>query len=330
MELKKKIFGPAVADQWSLMEQQRIALIANPDAGARDAQRVVLRAHQALAGYALQSIVPSSRDELLEVCRSLSSKSHRAAVIIGGDGTLNAALQALWKDSSTDPAVPIYAFPGGTANDLSSELGLDRSTTQIRQLLDGNCLSKIDVITCNGVPFTTVSGVGLGATITGKFNDLRQRSPFFGWLIKILKAELYTAMTAKTILASRQYIHHVSIQSEQLTKSLRVSALFVCNQNKLGGSLSVGSGNNNQDGIFSVLVVPESSPLSLLKTLALIRRGKWPKEALSFSTNRLSIESLDGREMPVFGDGEILMRSKKLQFKIHPKTLRVFSGNGKA
>ncbi|NDD91438.1 hypothetical protein EBZ37_05070, partial [bacterium] len=252
-------------------------------------------------------------------------KSHRAAIIIGGDGTFNAAVQGLWKNSShQDHSVPIYAFPGGTANDLSAELGLQQSFRQLQDLIDHRRLSPMDVITCNGVPFTTVAGIGVGASITQRFNDIRQRSRVFRSLIRTLKTEVYTAMSANAIITTRSYLHDVAIESESFNKRMRIAALFVCNQNKLGGSLRVGQHNSNQDGIFGVLAVPADGPVSLLKTLLSIRSGQLPDHVISFSARELSVRSTEDRDIPVFGDGEILLRSRNLDFKIFPRSLMVY------
>jgi diacylglycerol kinase family enzyme len=132
-------------------------------------------------------------------------------------------------------------------------------------------------------------------------------------------------MSAKTILTSRGFLHDVKIESDAFSERLKVAAVFVCNQDRLGGNLKVGERNSNRDGVFGVLVIPGKNPAALLKDLALIKSGRTPSGAIRFSTQKLTVSSQQGREIPVFGDGEILLQHSRLHFEIHPRALSVFS-----
>jgi diacylglycerol kinase family enzyme len=306
------------------MAPNRLALIANSHAGSRKAAEVLARARRELWGYETDPILPRSAEELSKICETLSPKTHRAAVVIGGDGTINLALQGLWRRTDGAASIPLYAFPGGTANDLAAELGIRPSFSQLQRLVDDRRPARMDVITCNGIPFATVAGIGLGATLTQAVNDTRRDSKIFCSLMRTLKAEVYTVMSAKTILTRRSFLHQVEIRSDAFSERLRIAALFVCNQDHLGGDLKVGRNNRNSDGIFSVLVVPAGGPLHLLQTLLELKSGRMPEDMITFTTRHLSIRSLENREIPVFGDGEVLLRSKALEFEIHPESLTVF------
>jgi diacylglycerol kinase family enzyme len=305
---------------------RRLALIANPMAGALSAPTWVERARRELWGYEIESFLPSSTEELQELGARFLRKDYAAALVIGGDGTQNQALRGRWNSqASSDELAPLYPFPGGTANDLSAELGLTRSLEQVQRLIDRSQDEAIDVISVNGVPFTTVAGIGVGAALTQAINDTRRESKVFCGLLRTLRAEIYTAMSAKTILTSRGFLHDVKIESDAFSERLKVAAVFVCNQDRLGGNLKVGERNSNRDGVFGVLVIPGKNPAALLKDLALIKSGRTPSGAIRFSTQKLTVSSQQGREIPVFGDGEILLQHSRLHFEIHPRALSVFS-----
>jgi diacylglycerol kinase family enzyme len=98
----------------------------------------------------------------------------------------------------------------------------------------------------------------------------------------------------------------------------------VCNQNRLGGTLTVAPHLDNADQRFNVLIVTTSSKLALLKGLFELRRGKLPPQFFVFSTDHLKITNLDQTPIEFFGDGEILTQSQQLEIQILPKALRVY------
>ena len=309
---------------------RKVAMIANPMAGARTAPQWVERAQRELWGYEVEAYFPQTAQELQDLCARFTRDQYSATVVVGGDGTQNQALQGRWKSGAQlKELAPLYPFPGGTANDLSVELGIEPSFEQVQRLLDLRSSTEIDVIAVNGVPFSTVAGIGIGAALTQAINDTRRQSRVFCGLLRTLRAEIYTAMSAKTILTSRGFLHDVRVEADSFSERMEVAAVFICNQDVLGGDLKVGEHNSNQDGVFGVLIIPGKNPVSLLKDLAVIRAGGNPSGSIRFSTSRLSILSQQNREISVFGDGEVLLQSKRLHFEIHPQSLPVFSDKNK-
>lgn len=322
--------GPKVANPGGMQvtsnQPRKVAIIANAMAGARHAPSLVEKARRELWGYEIEAHFPQSAEELQSLCSSFQRREYSAAMVIGGDGTQNQALQGRWRArEDRRELAPLYSFPGGTANDLAAEMGIRASFEQAQRLIDQDRHILIDVIAVNGVPFTTVAGIGMGAALTQAVNDTRRESRVFCGLLRTLKAEVYTAMSAKTILTSRAFLHDIRIDSDAFSDRLEVAALFVCNQDKLGGDLKVGEGNSNSDGIFSVLIIPGKNPVSLLKDLAVVKAGGTPRGAIRFATRKLTLRSQQNQDISVFGDGEVLLQSKRLDFEIHPRALRVFT-----
>ncbi len=52
--------------------------------------------------------------------------------------------------------------------------------------------------------------------------------------------------------------------------------------------------------------------------------GKIDSSFITYKTDGLRIESLNGAPITVFGDGEILTRSPVLEFRAYPKKLRMY------
>ena len=299
-----------------------LALIANRNAGKGKIFQALQEARRCLWGWPLEVIWPSSVDDLRSTLARLDPSTYEAAIVMGGDGTLNQVLRG-----RSASAVPLCVFPIGTANDFARELGIRADWGQIQSLLDGNSTEAVDLIEVNGVPFLTVAGIGVGALLTEEFNERRAESRVFRELMKHLQSQVYTALAAKTLLLRRDYAHSIHIRSNVFDEKLKAAAVFVCNQDKLGGNLRVALTNDNRDEFFSVLVVPNSNSAKLVSTLMKFKMGTLsPRDCILFAAREVTIRELDGRSLQVFGDGETLVESPLLEFSLLPRALRVYRG----
>jgi diacylglycerol kinase family enzyme len=298
---------------------KKLAVIANRSAGKGKALQALQDAKRSLWGWEVDYLFPTSIEDLKSTCSSLDPHTYEAAILIGGDGTVNQALPALCESK-----VPFCPFPGGTANDLAAELGIEPKWDQIQNLIDQKQTTMMDLITVNGRPFATVAGIGIGALLTSEFNERRNQSWLFREISRRLQSQVYTALTAKTILTRRDYFHNLRIKSDTFTESLKTAAVFICNQSFLGGDLKVAPTISNTDKRFNVLIIPRSKIFSLMKGLAEIKMGKLPRNFIVFSTDRLFIREERGKKLRVFGDGEILTESNELDFRVAPAQVRVY------
>ena len=298
---------------------KKLALIGNPKAGKGETKRHLSDAQTALQKHNLRIFVPASPTEVTQVCQTLDPSEFDAAIVLGGDGTQNRALRGLLQSG-----VPLIPFPSGTANDLSRELGITTDWAKILKLIEEARISKIDVIEVEGVPYATVAGIGVGATLTEDFNRLRSESRFFRLASRIFGDEIYTLMTAKTLFFSPSCVRKLRLRSGSLEQTLDTAAIFVSNQEMLGGNMRVAPKQNNADQIFHVLILPGTGPIALLSSLFYLKKGDLRPEFISFSATEVSIENIEGDPIRVFGDGETLTESPKLNFKVKPLALKVF------
>lgn len=301
----------------------RIALIANPKAGAGRALTELESATDELWGYQLDLLLFEDPVSLQHSLQSLSLETHRAVVILGGDGTLNQCLPALLLKG-----IPVYVYPVGTANDLAREQGVVPSWKKVQQVLDHPHPKGIDVLQVNGHPFATVAGIGIGSTLTEEFNQLRMNPR--GLVATVLSkfsqhfsSDIYTWLAAKTILLGRSPQHRVQISTNSFKETLRTCAIMICNQGELGGDLIVAPKLDQTDGRFNVLIVPRTTRLGILAALLSLKKGHLPSDLIVFSTDDLTVTNLDGQLMQVFGDGETLTASESLHFGLHPSKLQL-------
>ena len=121
---------------------------------------------------------PSSEDKytfFIEKLRDLISSDGEAKnyapdyLVIGGDGTLNYFLNSIFDKDEAD----VLYIPGGTANDFSKSLGIERpdklldtSISGIRSLLLSSRFVSCPVMKCNETYFVNVVTIGAPAEVT--------------------------------------------------------------------------------------------------------------------------------------------------------------------
>ena len=307
-----------------ILRQKKTAILANGHAGNGRGIAETFRARSHLWGRKTDFFFPSDLLQLRQICTSLHPEEYQALVVVGGDGTVNQVIRCLNDLSSP---IPLYVFPGGTANDLARELGLKADWTQVQNLIDQNQVTPIDLVEINGVPFATVAGIGIGALLATEFNERRKNSFVIQKLSQVMRSQVYSILGARLVLFGRNYIHHLHIKSPEFNEKLKTPAVFLCNQSYLAGNLKVAPQIDNSDRRFNVLIVNSCSKTRLLKAMLDVKKGVLPKDFYIFSTDRLSITDLNHRKMIAFGDGEKLTEAPHLDIRLSPNRLPVFRGN---
>lgn len=306
---------------------QRLMLVLNPRAGRCKHLLIAREARRHLWGYQIEEVVPRTRAELARVLVSLNPRQHAAVLIAGGDGTINAALPHL-----IGKQVPLLPLPLGTANDLAENLGIRFDWSVVQDLLDTGERARIDLIRVNDRLYATVGGMGVGAMLTHDINEFRESSVPFRALSKLIRSEIYTLMTARTIVFKRGFTHHVRISGEEpaasvggdsITQEIESGVILVCNQSFLGGDLRITDASRNDDGSMEVFVGNVHSRLDLMAMLLDLKRGRHSALSHIYRARRFWMEDVDGRPIMIFGDGETLLSSPRVEFSVEQGALMV-------
>lgn len=243
-------------------------------------------------------------------------------ISIGGDGTVNLLIQSL-----IHTPIKYLVIPAGTANDLARELGLNRNIEKSIEAVRKNQVKKIDLIRINNRLMATNGGIGLGATLTKEINDLRKEHPRFKYIMRFLKHKTYDLFLALNILKPSLAFYDVKISLDGKESVYRTPMVVILNQEKIAGKLQIVEGSTNDDGIFDVAIFAHQTRLSLSQCIGQIVLGKVPKNDSAFITYQaksISISSVDGSNLPFWGDGEVFEPSSMYNIDIIPKALNVF------
>ncbi|MBD2103171.1 lipid kinase [Leptolyngbya sp. FACHB-261] len=285
---------------------QRALLLVNRH--ARRGQQSLDNAIQQLQklGFELMEESTAHPQHLSDVVRGYRDKVD-LAIIGGGDGTLNAAVDGL-----VDAGLPLGILPLGTANDLARTLGIPNALNQACNIIAAGRTQKIDLGWVNGTHFFNVASLGLSAQITRQLTkEIKRR-----WGV------LAYAMTAGQVLwQTRPFSALIQINGE--STRVRTVQIAIGNGRYYGGGLAVAHDATIDDqrlDLYSLELKHWWQMLPLLPAMSRGRHGNWPNVR---TLQAQEIKIYTTRPRPINTDGELLVETPA-HFRVVPGALSVF------
>lgn len=301
------------------MRKSRIGALFNMRAGKlRGTSSTLKESLSVLDEFEAFCVVSSGQDSFAESMARLPLAELEILVVFGGDGTLNKVLPYVAQKN-----ISLALMPAGTANDLAAQYGLKRDLQSLKNILSEPKPEKMDLVSVNGQLYATVGGIGIGSHISEKINQLRDSSRTAAQASKFLGAHIYPMMALKTIVMGESLPRKILVRSDEHEQVVQTAAIFVSNQALVGSKISVAPQARNNDGMIDVLVIQAESKAGLLHSLLAMRSGQEPEPCLRFSGKKIVLKSLDGQAIPVFGDGEPLVKSDALTFEVLNGALQI-------
>jgi diacylglycerol kinase (ATP) len=296
----------------------RVGLLVNPTAG-RGEGRVA-------GGHVLATLrrLGHDVDDLTGPDLATSTRSAReraggldALVVVGGDGLVHAALQAV---AGTPTRLGIV--PAGTGNDLARGLGLPlgdpaRSARLVSAALHEGRSRAVDAVRVTAASGTrwygSILATGVDALVNERANSWRwPRGP-----------ARYTLAALRELAVVRGVGMRLTLDGDVLERDCLLAA--VANTACYGGGMRMAPHADPADGLLDVVVVDALPPLAALRLLPRVRRGRHLDVAAVHvhRARRVTLEALPGgREPHPHADGEPVGRLP-LTCEVVPGALRV-------
>ncbi|AIQ44869.1 lipid kinase [Paenibacillus sp. FSL R7-0273] len=294
-------------------------LIINPRSGGGAGQRTWQSVEGMLKarGIAYEPLFTQSAAEAEEqVLHALARREDwRAAILIGGDGTIHSVLGALRRRG-----VPLAVIPAGSGNDTARGFGIPLATeAALDAALQDRCLEADLLAGTGGLTLTAVAS-GFDAQVAVNVNNSRYKrlcnAVGAGQLAYIIGI-LHTLITFKPCRVS------VTLDGKEQAFD-QAWLVSVCNLPSYGGGLLICPQAETGDGRLDVCVVHGCSRAQVLRLFPTLLKGT--HVALPFVT------MLRGRSVAVrfaqprhaIGDGEPL-GTAPLAVRCEPGALRVLT-----
>lgn len=283
----------------------RVALFANFRSSRTATGISAARSAFELAGIPLTEIPADSPEDLDQQIR-MHGRGYDTIVIGGGDGTLNAAADAL-----LDLGRPLGILPLGTANDLARTLGLPQDPAAAARVIAAGHTRQIDLGRVNDRWFFNAASVGLPVAIARAHDpELKRR----------LKVFAYVVATWRALKGMRRFGVRIDVDGHRVvTRAIQVT---VGNGVHFGGGMTVRADAAIDDGLLDVFALEARSLLDLLRLAPIVRFGLQDRapHVLALRGREIRIETR--RPRSVNTDGEITTKTPAV-FSVMEKAITV-------
>ena len=241
------------------MVPTEIALLTNPSSGKGKGAGIVEQVLPRLrdAGFSVRNLAGRDADEALDLARQCVADEVETLVVVGGDGMVHIAVQAL-----ADSQTRLGLIPAGTGNDVARYFDLPRKdTAAATDVVIGGKERRIDLARIGSKYFVTVLAAGFDAVVTERANQM-------SWPKGQMRYNLAT-------LAELRTFKPISYVVEIDGKQERFEAMMVAvgNGPSFGGGLRITEGAVLDDGLLDVVVIRPMTKLELVRTYPKLFKG---------------------------------------------------------
>ena len=284
---------------------QRALLLVNRH--ARHGQNRITEAIKQLKklGFDLQEESMDNPQQLPELIRRYQNRVD-LVIIGGGDGTLNAAADAL-----VETQLPLGILPLGTANDLARTLGISDSLPEACKIIAQGQLRRIDLGWVNGKHFFNVASMGLSVQITERLTkETKRRWGVFAYAITALQA----------LWKARPFRAEIRIEGESIR--VKTVQIAVGNGRYYGGGMAVAHDATIDDRRLDLYSLELKHWWQIIALLPAMRGGRHTDFPGVRALRGQEIQVYTNKPRPINTDGEITTHTPA-DFRVIPQALAV-------
>jgi diacylglycerol kinase family enzyme len=292
----------------------KLLLVVNGAAGTADDDSVEVVLRVLRAGADVVVATTEDGDDLAEV---VAGRGDRRLVVLGGDGSVHAAVSALDRAGALDPADPVGVIARGTGNDLARALGLPLDPAEGAAAVLSGRPRPVDLLRGDdGELVVNAVHVGLGAQASAeavRFKDA------LGPAAYPLGAVIAGVTGAGTRL--RVEVDGAVVGSEEggwaADGSTEVLMVGVCNGPTVAGGTALAPGAQVDDGLADVMVCTATGPVARAAFAAALLAGTHVErdDVVVVRGSRVRVTGEPTESVP---DGELRPAAAALGWRVEP------------
>ena len=237
-------------------------LLINPNSGNGRGEKVGRIVEEELAALDVEyiDISANSAMQCQENLRSrlVSSQSFEGLFLVGGDGTLNIAIQELVKTS-----LGVALIPAGTGNDFARTLNLNlKDPRQLISFYLSNKPALVDVGKVGERYFVEVLSTGFDSMVNERANTMHRIKGRAKYNLSIL------------LVLSTFKPKNYEFSIDGLSFESKAMLIAVSNGISYGGGMKVTPDAKIDDGFFDILILTPVSRFDFLRVLPKVFSGK--------------------------------------------------------
>lgn len=289
---------------------REIALLTNPTSGkglgTRTAAIVLPRLRE--AGLAVRRLQGADADEAADLARQAVADGVDTLVVVGGDGMVHLAVQAL---AHTETALGIV--PAGTGNDAARTLHIPRHDPQAAaDVIIAGRSRTVDLAKAGPTYFFNVLSAGFDAVVNERANAMT-------WPRGRMR---YNLATLAELRVFRPLDYTLDLDGE--TRHVSAMLVAVGNGPSFGGGMRITEGALLDDGRLDVVLFHPISKRQLLRAFPRLFRGTHVNHP-AYEHLRVRQVTVAARGIVAYADGE-RVGPLPLTVTAVPGALRVITG----
>ena len=298
--------------------------VVNAAAGSADRPRVdaATTALRTAAGRVGADLEVVATTDLGHLARTLAGLAGRRLVVLGGDGSVRAAVQALHDDDALRGVGPVGIVPLGTGNDLARSLGLSAHPVRAAgTVVAGAPREMVLLVSDDGVVAVNAVHVGVGAAAGRNAAGLKRSLGRVG-----LGALAYPLGAAVAGLTERGWWVRVSVDGTAVhpaDERLLMVALGL--GETVGGGAPLVPGADPHEPAADVVVARAVGPLARLGYAAQLTTGAHVlrPDVVTARGRTVQLEAAPGGSFPTDVDGEVRGPFTAQRWDVRPAAWRV-------
>lgn len=312
------------------MAQQDLLVVVNAAAGsARSAQvhgaMEALREAAAPSGAHVEMVATSDLEELTDTLGSLDG---RRLVVLGGDGSVHAAVQGLRDSGHLRSAGPIGIIPLGTGNDLAGFLGLPRDPAAAADVVVSGTATDMELLVADdGQVAINAVHLGIGALAGARSAAAKRR------LGKLRVGKLaYQAGALVAGVSAKGWRLRVTVDGEVLHDGdERVLMVAMGLGGTVGGGTPLVPAADPHDGLVDVVVSTGVGPLARLRYALALQAGVHVRrEDVRTARGRVvELTAAPGETFPGNADGEFRGPYTRRCWQVEPQAWQLVLPSGR-
>ncbi len=281
--------------------------IVNPVSGNGRAL-VAMRKIRAAMG-AVDVVETSGPGDAEALAFRAASDGFGPVVVVGGDGTIQEAVNGLMRSGASPPLGIVAA---GSANDIARSLRLPRDPLKAARLALGDVAGAVDLGLCNGRSFLNVAGVGLDTVVVEAVNARPGRL-----------GRGRTGYIVQAVRELRRFENPVfTIRFDDEVVETPSTLLAVANLRYFGGGMKIAPQASPNDGLLDLWIGGDLSRKEVLALMPVIFTGQHGRHPKVSHRRVTSVRIESAIPMRVQLDGEIC-EALPAEFRVAPRALRI-------
>lgn len=302
----------SLAGRWSRVPcVTDLLAVANADAGTATDDATAQAVEVLERSYAVTVVTTGTPDELHAALGEHPETRH--LVVLGGDGSLHAVVQALHETDRLSTTV-LGLVPLGTGNDYARSIGLPDDPCKAAEIIVAGRTIDADLALQDGERIVVnASHVGIGAEAAHAARPWKKVLGPLGYAVGAL---------ISAISVGPAWVE-VYLDGEPLPAKHRVLQLAVGTGQYVGGGTELLPEADPTDGLLDVAVSYAVGLRRRFRYAVYLRRGEHPKlEDVIY--RRATTVRVVGEELRCTCDGELIGPAPAYEWRVLPSALRLF------